>query len=471
MSLKKFILGFILGAAVVAVALMAYNYACLYWRPYHNYPPLNTSISLDSTNLPILMINTNGTSLRRKDYKTVEMVIIDNGEGKLNYADTLRWKKQKVDYRGEIAIRYRGNSSFNRSEKKSYAIRPLGPNGKKKKTSLLGMKKSKKWALQAYHTDRSLIRNSLMYELARPNFDYVPHSKHCEVIIDGAYYGVFVLSEQNTLDRLDIKKAKGSDTDITGGYMIQFEAVSQISQDAHPSKYWNVQYIYEEPDEKITKEQKAYVDKLIDSMEDAFYKKDFATISKLVDVESLINYQLAVELSHNMDGYVRSVYLYKDKDKNDPRFKILLWDFDLTFGNSNYRDGWRYDTYRLYDDSLRVKLKGQYDEHHFLWGRLMEIPEYTGMLKAAWRKYRQENYSDEHIFHVLDSLSSTLSAVNAVERNAMSWQVFYDDASSIKTPNYIWPNKYISSTYDDEINYLRDWLEERLKWLDSHLLD
>ena len=57
---------------------------------YSNYPLLNRTATLNSTNLPIVMINTNKTTLRRSDYKTLPIVIIDNREGKLNYTDTTR---------------------------------------------------------------------------------------------------------------------------------------------------------------------------------------------------------------------------------------------------------------------------------------------------------------------------------------------------------------------------------------------
>ena len=32
---------------------------------------------------------------------------------------------------------------------------------------------------------------------------------------------------------------------------------------------------------------------------------------------------------------------------------------------------------------------------------------------------------------------------------------------------WVWPNYYVSTSYDDEIRYIKDWLVKRIKWLDG----
>lgn len=435
-----------------------------------NYPPYNTAVSIDSTNLPIVFIDTRQSRIERESYGTAHMRIIDNGNGQLNYADTVRHNSQTVDYDGTIAIRYRGTSSYNCLEKKSYAIRPMCE-GKKTKASLLGMTEGKKWALQAVLSDRSLIRDVLTYELARPYFEFVPQARHCEVIVDGIYYGVYILLEQITRGRLPIKKTGDSGNKLTGGYLLQIETYMPPKERfAHDSKYWEVRYCYESPDESISEAQKTYIDGKIDAMEDAFMEMDFPKIKQHVDFLSFADYQLVTELSHNMDGYVRSTYIYKYRDKVDTRFKTTLWDYDLGYGNSNYGEGWRNDTWRAYDDLERVQKQGLTDRRPFLWGRLMESQEYMDVLRGRWAQYRRGNYSDEHIEATIDSLTNLLTAYGAVQRNSQAWAVWSAEGQSPKAPRYIWPNKYVSSSYQDEISYLKRWLYERLQWMDGELL-
>ena len=34
---------------------------------------------------------------------------------------------------------------------------------------------------------------------------------------------------------------------------------------------------------------------------------------------------------------------------------------------------------------------------------------------------------------------------------------------------YIWPNSFIGNNYDQEINFLKIWIENRLNWLDDSI--
>ena len=92
----------------------------------------------------------------------------------------------------------------------------------------------------------------------------------------------------------------------------------------------------------------------------------------------------------------------------------------------------------------------------------MEDHNYTNMLKSRWAQYRQENFSDEHIEATIDSLVNMLNAEGAQQRNYSAWQ---------RWGEYIWPvpNWWSIDTYEKEINNLRQWLSERIAWMDKQL--
>ena len=90
-----------------------------------NYQPDNKNVKLTSTNLPIVWIEVNGNIIDRDERITARMKIIHNGEGQLNYADTVAHPGQTIDYEGYVALRYRGSSSYSMSDKKPYSFRPL----------------------------------------------------------------------------------------------------------------------------------------------------------------------------------------------------------------------------------------------------------------------------------------------------------------------------------------------------------
>ena len=50
---------------------------------------------------------------------------------------------------------------------------------------------------------------------------------------------------------------------------------------------------------------------------------------------------------------------------------------------------------------------------------------------------------------------------DAPERNFNRWNTL---------GNYIWPNNFVGETYEDEINYLKNWLGERLTWMDENMI-
>ena len=49
----------------------------------------------------------------------------------------------------------------------------------------------------------------------------------------------------------------------------------------------------------------------------------------------------------------------------------------------------------------------------------------------------------------------------AQERNFDRWPVLGE---------YVWPNNYIGNTYEEEVDFLKDWLIERLDWMDANMI-
>ena len=429
-----------------------------------NYNPDNMpdsiGIKIDSTNLPIVFINTDGEQVERNEYITARMKIIDNFDGE-NYGDTLAHPHQEVDFEGYVALKYRGMSSYGCSPKKSYAIRaldkPLSDGGKKKKSKLLSMRKGKKWALKAVHIDKSMIRDALSFELARPWMEFVPQQRFCEVIIDGIYRGIYALSEQITADRLKIEKPGESGDALTGGYLLQIDR--REKEGAYLSKYWDVGYRYEYPDsEKISSSQREYVNHLIDEIESSMLVKPELKFADYIDIYSMIDCQLVVEFSCNTDSYNQSTFFYKTVDSNDSRIKFCVWDFDLAYGNGSKTNFIK----------PNIWVYNSYDSRRFWWTEAMENVEYSEMVRQRWRQYRQTNFSNEHIEQIIDSLTNVLTVGGAERRNSDAWIIWH--GTDWRGPNKICAEKYLSTSYDEEIEFVKEWIKRRLYFMDGELL-
>ena len=444
-----------------------------------NYPPDDTTITITSTNLPIVWIDVDGVMIDKEVRIPARMKIIHNGDGQLNYADTVAHPGQHIDYEGHIALRYRGNSSFSNSDKKPYSFRTLekslNESDKKKKVDILGMGKDNNWALMAPYADKSLIRDLITFELARPWMEYVPEGRLCEMYLDGIYYGVYVLSEvvSKGKTRLNLDDPGEEGDTITGGYIMEVDCDEGVT---HKSKYHPVAingyvlddhdifFQYKSPDyEDMTEAQVNYINSAIDAMEDCFaspnYRDPVDGYRKYIDPDNFVDYQLFMELCHNVDAYRLSGKFFKRRDSEDPRFKMVLWDTNLGYGVAKYLGGYKTDTW-MYQNNNTMYLAHETYLIPFWWYKLNRDEYYWTKRNARWVEMRESNLSKKRIWATIDSLVDVVKSHGAEARNSQAWP---------RWGEYVWPIYYISTDYDDEIAYIKEWLVSRLKWLDNKM--
>ncbi len=444
-----------------------------------NYPPDNEEVTLTSTNLPIVWLDVDGQYIDRYERITAQMKIIHNGEGQLNYADTIAHPGQNIDYEGYVAIRYRGSSSFSMSDKKPYSFRPLDKpleeGGTKKKVNILGMGKDNDWALLAPYADKSMMRDLLAFEVSRPWMEYTPQGRYCELFLDGTYYGVYILTEtvSKGKHRINLSDPGLTGDSITGGYIME---VNRIDDEVtHTSKYHPVsktgvrymnQYInfqYKSPDyEDLTQEQVSYITGRIDQMEQSLWNynsNNNTDYGQYIDVTNFIDYQIAMELGHNVDAYRLSGKFFKRRDSEDQRFKMVVWDMNLAYGNSDYYEGWRTDTW-MYQNNNIMNSEGDPQLIPFWWYKLNTDPNYVAALKSRWAQYRRSNLRQDKVMATVDSLATVLTSHGAEHRNSEAWP---------RWGEHVWPNYYVADNFQDEVAYVKEWLTERIAWMDSQL--
>ena len=441
-------------------------------KRYHQHPPRDTEVRLDSTNLPIVWIDVLADSISRDSRVSARMKVVHNGDGRVNYADTVAHPGQRIDYEGYIALRYRGNSTYNNSPKKPYSLRtydaPMTRYGKKNKVKILGMGKDDNWALLAPYADKSMMRDLLTFELARPWMEYVPQGRYCELFLDGIYYGVYILSEvvSKGKSRLNLKAPGDSGDKLTGDYLMEVDCDDEVTYesrfhpvaaDGTPFNDRRILFQFKSPDyENLSTEQRQYIIRSINRMEEALARGDYGNC---IDVMSFIDYQLVMELGHNVDAYRLSGKFFKRRDSKDPRFKMVVWDTNLAYGNARHNEGWRTDTW-VYQSNDMMYREGEVYLVPFWWQRLNSDPAYTALLKQRWALYRNSNMSDARLMATVDSLAAVLTSHGAVQRNSQAWPTW---------GKKVWPNYYVAKDYDDEVAHLKQWLLERVAWMDGQL--
>jgi len=241
----------------------------------------NASIpfAFTSSNLPIVIINTDSTILDEPAIVGT-MKIIDNGTGAINYTtDTPN------NYNGNISIELRGNYSQSLPQK-PYKITTLNADSTENNVSLLGMPVEHDWALVANYNDKVFMRNQLAYKLFSEMGHYATRNKHCEVVVNGSYQGIYLLNETIKRDnnRVNIAKLEPTENtgiDLTGGYIIKNDYWDttigwQLNHNPidHPDFAVGLAYQYPRPD-VITSEQKTYIQDFIDQFETALYTSKY----------------------------------------------------------------------------------------------------------------------------------------------------------------------------------------------------
>ena len=422
--------------------------------------------TLTSSNLPIIIINTNGQTIVDDPKITADMGIIFNGENvRNNVSDPLN------HYNGKIGIEIRGQSS-QMFPMKSYSLELRDASGNSVEKSLFGMPKEADWVLYAPYTDKTLMRNFLAYTLSNELGRWAAHCRFVEVMVNGDYKGIYVFMERIKRGSGRVNIAKMSNTDVsddgvTGGYIFSLDKEPNGWFSSYPVPgAFNLakrqfSYVYPKP-ENIVQPQKDYIKSYVDSFENALAGSNFQDktngVRKFADISSFIDYFIVNEVSRNVDGYRLSTFFYKDRNsKNRKIFAGPAWDYDLAFRNANYCDGsktsgWAYEFNSVCPGDGAGLIP-------FWWNKFMFDTAFVSDLRCRWKDMRESVISEAHLNHLIDSIVSLTTEARA--RHFQRWPVL---------GQYVWPNPQpIASNYEGEISYLKTWIKDRLFWIDYNI--
>lgn len=413
---------------------------------------LYAQVEFTSSNLPIVLIDTDGQEIEDEDRIVADMGIIYNGEGKNNHISD-----PHNNYEGKIAIELRGSTSQD-FPKKSYSFETQDNSGENRNVSLLGMPEENDWVLYAPYTDKTLVRNILSYQLSSQLGHYAPRTRLCEVELNGQYQGVYVLIEKIKRDRnrVNISKLGPEDLtgdDLSGGYILKIDKQTGNSGPLWTSSSGGIYFQYEYPEyDEIVQEQKDYIKGYIDEFEFALNSDHFDDpelgFRKYFDVNSLVDFFIVNEMARNVDAYMLSTFLYKRKESEGGKLNMgPVWDFNLSFGNCDYRNSY-----------LNEGLQLEENNAPWWWERFMEDTSFVTDIHNRWIDIRGKQFGNEAILASIDSLGLKLE--EAQQRNFQKWDVL---------GRKIWPNYFVGETFDDEIDYLKSWTLSRLSWLDNSL--
>lgn len=409
-----------------------------------------------------------------------------------------------------ITMSVHGQSTAVVFPKQAYNIRFLDTNNSKMEVGLLDLPPDKKFVIKAPYADQSLMHDALAFEMAARMGHYASRYRLLEVYIAPKnvssadmnsyehYKGLYVLEEvvRRSNHRVNVSK-DGGDPDSTGWILAVDKHTDPTDPFYKSVRNTTIQIVYPDlaDNETYTQAQATnysnYIMSAVDAFENALFSVDFRDPVKgypaLIDVDTFVDYFLHTEMTTSVDAYRFSIYFHKDscqKNPGDCKLKMgPAWDYDLSLGEcgDSYSadsqacatDYWRFEwegrqTFFAYTPTRRPE--GPSTAQWFL--RLTSDPAFVARIRSRYQQLRAGPLNNDFFTDFADSTYARLTAMNAAKRNFDRWYNL--------NVEWVWPYRDKATnpyrplprpvTYQDEVNYLKRWVTNRLTWLDGAVL-
>ena len=388
------------------------------------------------TNLPALYINTyDGSDITSKyDYK---------------YAKLWRVRGEEAEFIDSLQIRGRGNSTWG-VPKKPYRIKFK----EKEKFLGKGYAKARNWTLLANCVDKTLIRNAVASfigkELGQP---FVPAAEFVDVTLNGEFIGNYQISDhidirKHRIDIVEQEEYPTDESDISGGYFMEMGSPA-YSQEINFTTSRGVGIGVKSPDEDVIGySQIEYIRDYMNDVESHIFSSDYKDPENgyrpLFDSLALASWYLTVEYTANCDG-LYSIYCYKNQ-ADDHLYMGPIWDFDIAFNNCH----------RLGEMTNKLMLDYGYSGNERQWfKRMYSDPWFKNLIGRRWHKAVLQEKLVEKTLAFVDSLAAAIDESQRI--NFMIWPI----------KQRTWDELQLFSTYQEGIDYLKDFLVEHAAYLSS----
>lgn len=367
-----------------------------------------------------------------------------------------------------IKAKWRGGSTNTADKhKRNYKIKTLNENGKKLEISLLGMREDNNWILDAGQVDLFRLRNRIATEIWN-DFSSKPYytpkepkaksgvaGKVVEVILNNEYRGIYSLTE--TMDRKELKLKKYDD--INQEFHGQLWKVSSWDK----AQFWNIDKDYDNTKETWHAFETKYPDfedvnptdythlynaiNFVANSNDEIFKKE---VSEYFDIPVLIDYQIFLEVLKPIDNCGKNMYWGIYDVAKDKKLTLAIWDLDASVGQDWHCSTPLHPDYVSPDTELGIK------EAFNLYTRLstLNVDNYNQKVADRYHELRKTYFSEENLISKYQSYYDMLVKSGAASREESKWSKDSDIGG-------------YPLNFEKEIEYIKNWIIERLKYLDT----
>ena len=400
--------------------------------------------------LPKVHINTQGGF----EFKDEDKGTYINSTIRIEDLDNIYTTDTELILDGEI--KGRGNSTWWGVPKRPYRIKL------ESKKQLLGMSNERNWALLANYFDKSLLRNTVAFEISRiADMSWTPKLVSVDYYMNGTYRGVYTLTEHVRVsdERLDLDLVTENDNSgeaLTGDYFLELDFhYDELFKFKTEMK--ELPIMFKDPEEP-TPNQFEYVENFFNTAESVLYSANYQDpeegYRKYIDVESFINYYIIHEVSKNVDGNFRGS-CHMALRRNGKIELPMVWDFDIAFGNADHLT-WEQGASSNGPEGWYIKTQSPWFDRFF------EDETFVSELKDRWNELKpQLDGIPQFIRDEAFALKVSQALNFSPKPQGAGWDIRQKH----------WNTERVPGSYEKEVDFLVEFVEERLEWLDANIND
>lgn len=344
----------------------------------------------------------------------------------------------------EVKIRGRGNQSW-KVPKKSYRLKfsekisPLADDDYA----------SKNWVLIASHSDKSFLRNHTAFAIgtALDGIEWSPRSELVEVYLNGEYRGIYVLTEQVQVSEGRVDITEGEDELM--GALIELDGYAEgaLYRDYFPIGKRKYTIKTDLTSATQGKELADHITQVYNTVRNGSYEE----ISQCIDLDSAVDMYLLCEYMVNCDAGFSSFFMYT-KEASGMIFFGPPWDFDLSSGNTiSAIDPTGLYLGKIYEEEVTASI------HNVWFSSLIRYDWFKEMVVERWNevKYTIASTVENCCTYAYDNMTT-------LEKNFEVWDVLHKSIN--QEPEAV----LALNSCKENVDYMKDWLDTRWKWLDVY---
>jgi len=438
---------------------------------------VDPAVAVFNSNLPIIVIDTHGVDIPRAKDQPPEVQYIDCKAVIIDVDDVTGRAEitGPEHFEGIGQIKYRGESTY--GSKRHFAFEVQDEYGQDNETSLLGIPAESDWVITADHLDYTFLKCEIAFKWFREMGHYSPRQRYVEMYLNedggevstGDYRGIFVLRERIKRDqnRVDIERLDALHNDlpqVSGGYIVKADKAdpdvtylcdgpNRPAEDLLETEPYGIHTtgnsttILVDPGYgEVTLDQTYWIADYINETSSVlwqntgsiYYPGPGYDYSDYLDVTSWIDHFIVEETTVDADAFWGSYFTHKGRDGKHHSGPV--WDFDRAFHNNVGK----YGAEKPYD---------VWKSNNAIFGRwhqkLDDYLEYRIALADRWFEHREDITNTAQTLAHIDETVTLIS--EAMDRSIAKYGAFPGQGGD----------------YAGEIVLLKDWITNRLDWLDG----